>query len=117
MSSLDGAISDLQVLVRTESSTWRDLVRQQLQIVRRGLSVAVPRPPEAWLAARESCRNRERSRLLARVSALVSVVALRSDESALRTELSRLTTDLAHFVQRTHDLAYDAVALDLGGSE
>ena len=32
-------------------------------------------------------------------------------------ELGRLVVDVTHHVQRLHDLAYDAVELELGGSE
>ena len=32
-------------------------------------------------------------------------------------ELKRLLADIAHHVQRLHDLAYDEVELELGGSE
>ena len=36
---------------------------------------------------------------------------------ALRGEIKRLITDVGHYLQRVHDLAYDAVELELGGSE
>ena len=32
-------------------------------------------------------------------------------------EVQRLLTDLEHHVQRLHDLVYDSVSLELGGSE
>ena len=37
-------------------------------------------------------------------------------ETSLR-ELRRVAVDLEHYRQRLHDLVYDAVALELGGSE
>jgi hypothetical protein len=36
---------------------------------------------------------------------------------AVRSEIRRLIADVAHYLQRVHDLAYDAVELELGGSE
>ena len=35
----------------------------------------------------------------------------------VRADLLRLLTDVTHHVQRIHDLAYDEVELELGGSE
>jgi hypothetical protein len=39
------------------------------------------------------------------------------DVEAVRVELKRLVADIAHHCQRLHDLAYDEVELELGGSE
>ncbi len=36
---------------------------------------------------------------------------------AVRRELARLVVDVRHHLQRLHDLAYDEVALELGGSD
>ena len=36
---------------------------------------------------------------------------------ALRRDLQRLVADVAHHLQRLHDLAYDEVEYELGGSE
>ena len=40
-----------------------------------------------------------------------------SDVDRVATELDRLVTDLEHHTQRLHDLAYDDVELEIGGSE
>ena len=39
------------------------------------------------------------------------------DVAEVRQELKRLLADIAHHVQRLHDLAYDEVELEIGGSE
>jgi hypothetical protein len=38
-------------------------------------------------------------------------------ESDVATDVRRLLVDLEHYQQRRHDLVYDSVALELGGSE
>ena len=35
----------------------------------------------------------------------------------VRVDLKRLLTDITHYLQKLHDLAYDAVEIELGGSE
>ena len=40
-----------------------------------------------------------------------------ADVEAVREELKRLLVDISHHLQRLNDLAYDEVALELGGSE
>ena len=39
------------------------------------------------------------------------------DVDGLVAQLSRLLVDIDHHVQRIHDLAYDDVELEFGGSE
>ena len=58
-----------------------------------------------------------RRALLARLSALGPQVLESPDVERVCAALRRLLTDIAHHVQRVHDLAYDAVELELGGSE
>jgi hypothetical protein len=71
---------------------------------------------EAWLAARNGSVARQRSVLLARVAALSAQVGT-APAGAVREGVHRLTLDVEHHVQRLHDLAYDEVELELGGSE
>ncbi len=40
-----------------------------------------------------------------------------ADVAAVRAEVARLVADVTRHVQRVNDLAYDAVELELGGSE
>jgi hypothetical protein len=39
------------------------------------------------------------------------------DTESILQETRRLLTDLEHHIQRLHDLVYDSVSLELGGSE
>jgi hypothetical protein len=39
------------------------------------------------------------------------------DVESILQEARRLLSDLEHYVQRLHDLVYDSVSLELGGSE
>ena len=41
----------------------------------------------------------------------------RLDTDTILHEVKRLLGDLEHHVQREHDLVYDSVSLELGGSE
>jgi hypothetical protein len=72
---------------------------------------------EGWLAARETGLLRERNALLRRLSALGPQVLENPDVDQVCSELHRLLVDVSHHVQRVRDLAYDEVALELGGSE
>ncbi|GAA2140535.1 hypothetical protein GCM10009844_10230 [Nocardioides koreensis] len=97
--------------------SWRWTVRQRMAAVRDELLGEDERSEDGWLAARSGGILRERDALLARLSALGPQVLESPDVERLRTALTRLLTDIAHHVQRVHDLAYDAVELELGGSE
>lgn len=72
---------------------------------------------DGWLDARAGTTDRERMRLVARLSAFSPSLLDRLEPELMRRELRRLLTDVDHYVQRRHDLVYDSVALELGGSE
>ena len=55
--------------------------------------------------------------LHARATTLASGVLDKLDADTILQETRRLLCDLEHHVQRLHDLVYDSVALELGGSE
>lgn len=97
--------------------TWRWRVRQHLAAVRDDLVTEIGHGGEGWLAAREIGLLRERTVLLQRISRLGPAVLEHPDVDQVRTELSRLLVDISHHRQRLHDLAYDEVELELGGSE
>lgn len=99
------------------SGTWRWKVRQHLAGIRDLLANESAWHQDSWLAARGGAVFRERNALLARVSILGPQVLQNSDVAALRRDLHRLVTDVAHHRQRLHDLAYDEVEYELGGSE
>ena len=96
---------------------WRWVVRQRMAAVRDALLPDVESPDDGWLAARSGGIARERDTLLGRLSELGPEVLESPDADRVRAELRRLVTDIRHYVQRVHDLAYDAVELELGGSE
>ena len=96
---------------------WRWTVRQRLAGVRDALVDEGDHGADGWLAARGLTILRERTALLARLSDLGPAVLEDPDVSQVRIDLKRLAVDISHHVQRLHDLAYDEVELELGGSE
>jgi hypothetical protein len=96
---------------------WRWSVRRQLVPVRDRLLREHPARREAWLSARATRALRERDELLARLNGLTAQVMVADDLEHLAERLSRLLVDLEHHHQRVHDLAYDDVELEIGGSE
>lgn len=117
------ALAALSQLIEAPSATgtalgnWRWTVRQRLSAVRDGLALESARATEGWLVAREGSVLRERTALMSRLSALGPAVLQASDVSMVREELRRVVRDISHHRQRLHDLAYDEVELELGGSE
>lgn len=97
--------------------SWRWSVRQQMAIVRDILLAETEYAGEGWLVARNGSVLRERTSLLARLSALGPAVLESPDVTGVHRELDRLLVDLGRHAQRLHDLAYDEVELELGGSE
>lgn len=97
--------------------SWRWSVRQQMAGVRDALLAEAEYADEGWLVARTGSVLRERTALLGRLSALGTPVLESDDVDAVCTELDRLLVDLGRHAQRLHDLAYDEVELELGGSE
>jgi len=117
--SLESAISDLQeTLARTRtSSNWRWLVRQRLSAVRQALNDENFETWDGWLAARTGAADRERRQLLGRISSIGSGLLDRLEADRVATEVRRLLNDVEHYRQRVHDLVYDSVAMEIGGSE
>ena len=101
----------------TSLGSCRWSVRQQMSVVRDTLLTEGEYADEGWLVARTGSLLRERTTLLARLSALGPAVLESSDVDSVHHELDRLLVDLGRHAQRLHDLAYDEVELELGGSE
>ena len=97
--------------------TWRWTVRQRMAAVRDQLIAETTQHEDTWLAARGGMVLRERNALLTRLSALGPKVLESQDVESVRRDLKRLVVDIGHHVQRLHDLAYDEVEIELGGSE
>jgi hypothetical protein len=102
---------------RDNLGSWRWAVRRQLVPVRDRLLRDHPDRREAWLSARAARTLREQEELLGRLNVLASQVLVAPDVDDLADRLSRLLVDIAHHHQRVHDLAYDDVELEIGGSE
>ena len=117
--TLESAISDLQETLSSgrSASNWRWLVRQRLSAVRQALSDENFESWDGWLAARTGATDRERRQLLSRISAIGAGLLDRLDTDRVATEVHRLLHDVEHYRQRVHDLLYDSVALEIGGSE
>src|SRR3954451_8271551 len=96
---------------------WRWRVRQQLAAVRDALVAEAGNGADGWTVARQGGMLRERNALLARVGSLGSRVLEHPDADAVHLDVQRLLVDVGHHAQRLHDLAYDEVELELGGSE
>lgn len=96
---------------------WRWTVRQRMAGVRDALVDEGDHAADGWLAARGVTVLRERNALLARLSDLGPAVLESPDVARVQADMQRLAVDIAHHCQRQHDLAYDEVELELGGSE
>lgn len=97
--------------------TWRWSVRQRMAGVRDVLIAETAHHEDEWLVARGGSVLRERNALLGRLSAMGPQVLESDSIDDVRSDLQRLLCDIRHHVQRLHDLAYDEVELELGGSE
>lgn len=119
MQTLESALSRLHELLDHDgdTGTWRWRVRQELSGLREALESERFRSFDGWLTARSRTNERDRTRLTSRITALGPAVLDRLDETAARLELARLVVDVEHYVQKVHDLVYDSVALEIGGSE
>jgi hypothetical protein len=122
--SLESAVRDLRQALTSDATApeWRWHLRRRLSQVTEALIDEARGDPgaggvEAWLQGREVTSNRCRRQLQARVATLGAGVLDRLDVETVTVEVRRLQTDLEHHVQRLHDLVYDSVALELGGSE
>lgn len=96
---------------------WRWVVRQRMGVLRDALIAEGEHSQDGWLAARGGTILRERNALLGRLSAMGPMVLESPEVEEIRVEMKRLLREAARHVQRMHDLAYDAVEMEIGGSE
>lgn len=122
--ALDQAIADFTAIIeeprRGAVTDWAETVRGQLRAVRDALqreATDLRRRSDGWLDARGRTTDRTRRRLVQRVASMGPRVLDRPEAETSLRELRRLAHDLEHYRQRVHDLVYDAVELELGGSE
>ncbi len=97
--------------------SWCHIVRQRTGEVAEALTAESPVAMDPWLSARAGRLERERGRLLTRLRVLGTVLSDGADAEQAREGLRRLASELRHHHQRVNDLTYDALALDVGGSE
>ncbi len=97
--------------------SWGHIVRHRARQVADALTAESPVARDSWLNARAGHLDRERNRLLTRLGVLASLLCESTDLDQVRESLSRLVLDVRHHHQRVNDLAYDELALDVGGSE
>ncbi|MFL6108298.1 MAG: hypothetical protein ACJ72L_15160 [Marmoricola sp.] len=117
--TLESAISELQSTLRNTraAANWRALTKQQLAAVRDALGDERFASWDGWLAARSGAGDRERQQLLGRISALSTGMMDRLDPDRVASEVRRLLLDVEHYRQKMHDLVYDSVSMEIGGSE
>ena len=102
---------------------WRRVTRAHLVELRSALGseadavAGADAGADSWLAARSGGLRREGDALVARSAGLLGAVLGSPDVERLRSDLRRFLVDVTHHLQRRHDLAYDSVELELGGSE
>lgn len=102
------------------SGQWRWNVVKHLGVVRDllvGEATGGPGKEDSALMARHECVRREQAELLRRLVPLKHSVLESGDLGATAAEIERFLAAVTRHVQRRHDLAYDAVNLELGGSE
>jgi hypothetical protein len=114
--AVEGLEQALQSPPKLQQS-WGHIVRQRAHQVADALTAESPVAMDSWLSARAGHLDRERNRLLTRLSVLGTMLCESADLEQVRESLSRLVLDVRHHHQRVNDLAYDALALDVGGSE
>ena len=120
MQQLEQAVVGLEQALASPTTlqqSWRHIVQQRVSAVQEALTAERATAADTWLDARCTHLRRERDRLLARLSVLGTTVLDATDPEPLRKSLHRLVVDLHHHQQRINDLAYDAVAMEVGGSD
>lgn len=101
----------------SNSGAWRWTVRQALAGVRDLLGTECAAHDNAWLAARQTNVLAERTSLLIRLGAMGPRVLEDEALTPLCDDLKRLIRDVDRHLQHLHDLAWDDVEMEIGGSE
>lgn len=96
---------------------WRHLAAQRVGAVIDALTAERTVAGDPWLAARAGHLEQEQAGLLTRLRVLGAMLADGTDPEGARQGLVRLVADIRRHRQRVCDLAYDAVDLDVGGSD
>lgn len=114
---LDQAIQDLDGVLAPAASARTSALAERITALREALLAEPVHARDGWLDARARRTDRDRRRLAARLAALGQRLLDRPGREPPLAEMRRLRVDVEHYRQRLHDLAYDKVGLELGGSE
>jgi len=120
MQSFELAVDSLEQALQSPprlQKSWGHIVGQRATEVAEALTAESPVAMDSWLSARAGNLERERSTLLTRLAVLGTLLAESPDLEPVRDSLRRLAGDVRRHHQRVNDLTYDALALDVGGSE
>jgi hypothetical protein len=101
----------------TALGNWRWTVRQRMTAVREGLARESAQAADGWAVAREYSVLRERNALMSRLATMGPQVLEAREVDRILLDLKRLVSDIHHHRQRVHDLVYDQVEIEFGGSE
>ena len=116
-SQFEHAVSQIrEALSGPVTAEWGWQLRSHLRSLRVAM-VTEPSVSEGWLAARCAQAQRERHALIARIAQLSPIVLAGDAVEDVRETVEKLLHDVERHRQRVHDLIYDAVSLELGGSE
>ena len=111
------AVLDAHRRAEVPLGQWRWQVRQQMATLRDALVAETGNGADGWTVARQGGMLRERNALLARMGTVGARVLEHPDPDTVRLDVQRLLADVGRHSRRLHDLAYDEVELELGGSE
>jgi hypothetical protein len=120
MQRFEHAVEGLEEALKSPprlQQSWGHIVRRRAAQVAEALTAESPVAVDSWLSARAGQLERERNRLLTRLSVLGTLLAESTDLEKVRDGLCRLVLDVRHHHQRMNDLTYDELALDVGGSD
>ena len=120
MQRFENAVESLEQALQSPprfQRSWGHIVRLRAVQVAEALTAESPVAVDSWLAARVAHLERERNRLLTRLTVLGAMLSESADVDSVRESFRRLVLDVRHHHQRVNDLAYDALALDVGGSD
>lgn len=121
-SSMQSALRDLNEALDSPRmpgalAPWRQAVIDRLTSVFEALTSEGTVAEDGWLADRSRSLQRERRALLGRLTGLSARLGQARESDLIRIELKRFLVDCNHHVQKVHDLAYDDVEFEVGGSE
>lgn len=119
MQRFENAVESLEQALQSPprlSRSWARIVGHRVGQVVDALTADSAVAVDPWLSARAGHLDRERDRLLTRLSVLRTMLSDTTDLEAVRDSLRRLLPDVRHHHQRVTDLTYDALSRDVGGS-